>query len=410
MKKNKIRGPKIAMVVFSYYPEDVRVCREAEALANASMSVDVFCLKYNYESKKEVINGVTIHRLPIQRKRTGRLHYLWRYAYFTFLNFIILSIKHLYKHYALIHVHNMPDILVFSSIIPRLFGCKVILDLHDPMPEVYMTKYSINSSHPIIRFLILLEKLSIRFSNLVITPNISFRDLFISRGCPQEKIKTVMNSPDEKIFSNSLSNNNIKRKNDNEFRIMFHGSIVERHGLDMAARAIKKIHNQIPNVVFHVYGKGEFVESFLKIIKELKLEDTVFYDGYVTHKTIPKKIELIDVGLIPNKRNPFTNINMPTRIFEYLNKGKPVIVPKTKGILDYFNKDSIYYFEPNNEKDLAKVIMDVYFNPRRRREVVKRGVEVYKKHRWELQREYFIGLVAELLGIANSQINPNLLS
>jgi glycosyltransferase involved in cell wall biosynthesis len=299
----------------------------------------------------------------------------------------------------------MPDILIFSALIPRICGSKVILDLHDPMPEVYMTKYSFSASHPVVRLLIFFEKLSIWFSSLVLTPNIAFRDLFVSRGCPEFKIQVVMNSPDQKIFSFSSKCNKNEDVNNGQFSLMYHGTIVERHGLDIALKTLNKVRNKIPNIVFHVYGKGEFVESFLMLIEQLELDDMVFYHGQVSHETIAKEIESIDVGLIPNKRSPFTDINMPTRIFEYLCKGKPVIAPRTKGILDYFDEESLCFFEPGSAESLAKVIFEAYSNPERRYEVLERGIAVYKKYRWELQREYFLSQVKNLLDNNDSQSN-----
>lgn len=391
------------MVVFSYYPADPRVRRAAEALVESGIITDVFCLRDDSELKREIVNGVEVYRLPVRRKRGGKLRYILEYACFIFLAFFILTIFHIHKCYSIVHVHNMPDILIFSALIPRLCGSKIILDLHDPMPEVYMTKYSISASHPVIRLLIFFEKLSIWFSSLVLTPNIAFRDLFISRGCPEFKIKIVMNSPDEKIFSWSPRSNKNENVNNDQLSLMYHGTIVERNGLDIALVTLNKVRNKIPKIVFHVYGKGEFVKSFLKLKEQLKLDDIVFYHGQVSQETIAKEIESIDVGLIPNKRSPFTDINMPTRIFEYLCKGKPVIAPRTKGILDYFENDYLYFFEPGRVKSLAEAILDVYSNPERRCAVVARGISIYQKYRWQFQCQYFVGLVARLLGITTFQ-------
>ena len=67
-----------------------------------------------------------------------------------------------------------------------------------------------------------------------------------------------------------------------------------------------------------------------------------------------REIEACDVGVIPNQRNPFTDINTPTRIFEYLALGKPVIAPRTPGIQDYFDPESLFFFEAGDAGDLAR--------------------------------------------------------
>lgn len=390
---------RICMLVFSYYPSDPRVRREAEALVEAGMTVDVICLKGTAEPRKEVVNGVSVLRLPLQRKRAGKLRYIWEYFCFILLTFFYLSVLSIRKRYNLVHVHNMPDILVFSAIIPRIAGAKLILDLHDPMPEVYMTKYSIDASHPVIQLLIFLEKCSIRFSSLVLTPNVAFRNLFISRRCPDSKIHVVMNLPDESIFCAKNSRFDKSNQHDsNKFVIMYHGTIVERHGLDTALFSINNVRKSIPGLEFHVYGEGDFVNRFIELVDKLNLDNIVKYHGHVSQETIAASIESIDVGLIPNKKTPFTYINLPTRIFEYLCMGKPVIAPVTRGILDYFDEDSLHFFEPGNAESLENALLDVYSNLSKSRAVLERGISIYKKHRWEIEKQHFVKLVKNLFG------------
>jgi len=314
------------MIVFSHYPADPRVRREREALEEAGFKVDVICLQNEDQARYEKVNGVGVYRLPVKRKRGGKIRYLWEYALFIMLAFFQIAFLHLRKFYKIIHVHNMPDLLVFSSLIPRIFGAKVIIDLHDPMPEVFMTKYDMPSGHNIIRMLMFFEKWSIRFSHLVITPNSAFREMFISRGCPAWKIDIIMNSPQESIFLATQKKINTERPYAvDSFIMMFHGTIVERHGLATALKAVDSLKCEIPQLRFEVFGEGDFVKPFLGLIKEMDLQDIVHYHGFVPMETISAIIPHIDVGIIPNLRSVFTEINLPTRIFEYLCMGKPVI-------------------------------------------------------------------------------------
>ena len=144
---------KVAAVVFSYYRWDARVRREAESLVEAGMSVDVICLQKEGESKEETINGVSVRRLPLGRKRAGQFRYIFEYFAFTLLALMRLSVRHVSRRYDVVHVHNMPDFLVFTALLPRLTGSKIVLDLHDPTPEVYMAKYSMGPEHPVVKVL-----------------------------------------------------------------------------------------------------------------------------------------------------------------------------------------------------------------------------------------------------------------
>jgi len=69
--------------------------------------------------------------------------YVFQYGAFLVASFVFLSLRSV-RGYRLIHVHNMPDVLLFSALVPRLLGAKILLDLHDPTPEVFRVIYGLN--------------------------------------------------------------------------------------------------------------------------------------------------------------------------------------------------------------------------------------------------------------------------
>ncbi len=385
------------MVTYSPYPADPRVRREAEALVEAGMTVDVICITDGSGSRKENVNGVNVYRLPFSRRRAGKLRYTCEYGCFLFTTFFMLTYLYLRKHYNVVHVHNMPDVLVFCALVPRLCGAKVILDLHDPSPEIFMAKYDVDNENFIVRLLCLAEKLSIWFAHLVLTPNLSFKRLFVSRGCPQTKIHVIMNSPLESIFCGPGNENREQSTGgQKKFVIMYHGMITERNGVDLAIRAINAVRREIPYVTFELYGAGDFVDRCLSLITELGLDDAVTFHGGVPLETIAEVIESVDVGLVTNRPSIHWEHAMPTRIFEYLSMGKPVIAPRTGGILDYFGIDDLYFFESGNTRSIVEAIMDVYRNRAQRLKKIERGMAVYKRHCWQIQRHRLQELVRAL--------------
>ena len=393
---------RVAMVVFSYYPADPRPRREAEALIEKGYTVDMICLRNEHESRKEIFHDVCIHRVPLQKKRGSKSRYLLEYFLFFSFSLIKLTTLFLERRYQTIHIHNMPDVLVFTSLIPKIAGAQIVLDLHDPMPEVFMAKYGFDRRHPIIRLLKFLEKVSIAFSDLVITPNIAFRDRFISRSCRPAKIQIIMNSPQNRIFSTASEANQSTHDDHNARQgpiLMFHGTIVERHGLDIALQALNLLRTEFPTLRFKVFGDGDYVPRFVELTQALDLNDVVQYYGRVPIERIAQEIKEIDIGLIPNRRSAFTDINMPTRIFEYLAMEKPVIVPRTPGIQDYFSDESIYFFKPNDIQDLAQKIRSCLLDADKRQATLNNGIAIYAKHEWSRQKSRLLGLYAELTGV-----------
>jgi glycosyltransferase involved in cell wall biosynthesis len=388
--------PRAAVIVFSYFPEDPRPRRETEALIKRGFEVEVFCLrKAETDRLHEKVNGASVYRLPLRRRRFGKFTYAFQYAVFLIASFLFLGIRS-YRGYRLVHVHNMPDVLVFSGIVPRLLGAKIILDLHDPVPEVFRVIYGLKPDSFEVRTLELLERWSVGFSHVVLTPNIAFKRLFVARGCPEDKIIIVMNSPDETLFNPQATENLVKMPG---FNLMFHGTLLERNGLCAAIEAIAQLRERVPTLKLHIYGeRTPYIAEVMRQVDQIKLAPHVQYHGYKILEEVPEAISRIDFGVIPNLANPFNNLNLPTRIFEYLAMGKVPIVPRTEGILDYFQENELLFFKPGDADDLARTIEWAYLHPVQVQEVFRRGRRVYENHRWEIERKHFLSLVCAITG------------
>ncbi len=388
---------RVAIVVFSYYPHDLRIRRAAEAAVQASYRVDVYCLKKADQKRIERASGMTLFRLDIPRSRSKRLNYVLEYLFFLMNVFVRLTVEHLKDPYGLIHVNNMPDVLVFAGLFAKATGAKIILDLHDPTPEVFMTKYGTASRSSSVRLLAALERASIRFADRVLTTNIAFRDLFIKRGCPPRKIDIVMNTPDDAVFAGNHAGPAEPDLADRPFRVVFNGTVVERHGLDCAIDAVLSLRDRIPNIMFDIYGDGDYVGPLCDRINRLGDGTAIAYRGFVHVEELVEIVRRADVGVIPNIRSVFTEINFPVRIFEYLSLDKPIIAPNTTGIRDYFGPGDLLFFDPGNAEDLAEKIHFVYAKPDETREIVGRGRRVYEQHDWRSQKEVLLKTYRDLL-------------
>ncbi len=177
-----------------------------------------------------------------------------------------------------------------------------------------------------------IEKWSTGFADLVLTPNLAFKELFASRSCPAEKIEIVMNTPETEIFHYRNTAPAPVAFGTRPFKLMYHGLLVERHGLDLAIHAVALGGRYvIPQIELHLYGaETDFMKSVMCQVRQQKLEDAVYFHGFKSLPEIAEAIVPIDLGLIPNRLNSFTQINLPTRIFEYLAMNKPVIAPRTQ--------------------------------------------------------------------------------
>ncbi len=125
--------------------------------------------------------------------------------------------------------------------------------------------------------------------------------------------------------------------------------------------------------------------------------ERVTYLGPKSLEELVREIDDCDVGIIPNHQNAFTEINTPTRIFEYLALGKPVIAPRTLGIQDYFGPESLFFFDPGDSVELAQQIEHVFLHSTEAIEIAERGQQVYLAHTWSQERQTLLKLVDGVL-------------
>jgi len=397
----RLRGKRGAVLLFSYYPADPRPRRAAEALAMEGVTVDLICLRENdREPAYETINGVNVFRVQRRRHRGTKRRYVGQYAAFILTSLTRLTFRSLTRRYDFVHVHNMPDVLVFSALVPKVLGAKIILDLHDPMPELMQAIFELPAESVSVRFMKQLEKRSIGFADSVLTVSRTFKNIFSSRSCPPDKIKVVLNSPDDRIFRFQAPGtcHSNGEKPSRPFVILYHGSLLRRNGFDLAVDALETARKSLPAARLVVCGAPTaFFEKVMESVHERGLDESVDYLGARNLEQIVMAINGCDVGVVPNHRNVFTELNTPTRIFECLALGKPVIAPRARGIQDYFGDEDLIYFELGDADDLAEKIKYAYFHPSEVEQIVKRGQQIYLTHTWSSEKSKLLNAFAELL-------------
>lgn len=268
---------KICMVAYTNYLHDARVSREARSLAKNGHQVDCFCLRSKGQLKCENINGVNLYRLPLTKYRgSSRIMYLLAYLWFFVLSFFAVTFFYFKKRYHVIQYHTLPDFIIFSGIIPRLFGAKLILDMHEVTPEFYMSKFGFGKSHPLVKILMLLEKMSVRFAHAVIVINEPIKCLLLKRCKSRSDMVVVMNTADEAIF---VSGHRKRSSGNNGFIAMYHGTLTNLYGVDVAIRATAKLKDKIPNLQFRIFGSETETDHLKELAGELGVSGTLLLWG-----------------------------------------------------------------------------------------------------------------------------------
>jgi glycosyltransferase involved in cell wall biosynthesis len=386
-------GKRICMLVYAFYEHDNRVMRYARTLVERGDEVDVVALGADAEQEIfEKIDGVNVHRIQRrQRNEKNKFSYLLRLIRFCSKSSFVLGRRHLKSAYDLVHVHNVPDFLVFSAWLPRLGGAKIILDIHDILPEFFANKFRKSKGSIYVRMLKWVEFISARFADHVIISNHLWFDKITARSLPQGKCSVFINYVDSDIFGCKRTRNNGK------FIMLYHGGLQRHQGLDIAIRAFARIAPQAPKAEFHIYGGGNMKPELQTLVKELGLSDRVIFFESVTLRQIAGIVANADLGIVAKRADSFGNEAYSTKIMEFMASRVPVIVSKTKIDSFYFNDSIVRFFESGNENDLAAAMLDLMRNPELRRTMVHNSSEYVARNNWNLKKHEYLNLVDTLL-------------
>ncbi len=389
---------KICMVAYTYYAYDTRVRREAESLVERGDKVDFICLREKGQENIETINGVKIfHIYRGKYMGTNLFRYLVQYFLFFTKTFLTLTVKHLKNRYDVIQIHTMPDFLVFTAIIPKIMRAKVILDVHDLMPELYMSKFGLKKNNLLIKFIIFVERLSINFANKAIAVHKAHLLALINHGNSSQDFDILLNVPDTKIFTSKKTNQNIHKKN---FKLIYHGTISKRHGLDIAIRAVGLCRQEITNLEFMIIGGGDYQQELIELVNKLRLNDIVHISkSPIPITELPTVISQADVGIVPIYYDEFTKYMLPVKLLEYIFIGIPVIVTRTPTIEAYFNDTMVKYFQSGNVEEIAQCIKDLYYKPLEKKSLVENANTFNKKYNWENEKLIYYRLIDSQLNV-----------
>jgi glycosyltransferase involved in cell wall biosynthesis len=390
------------MVAYTYYVSDPRVRREAEALAGRGDEVEVFCLRKPGEAPEETVQGVRLRRLPLARYRGGNsLLYMGSYLAFLALALFALGGAHLRRRYRIVHVHNMPDFMVLAALVPRLLGARVLLDIHDTMPEIYRGKFRVGSGHPLIRLLRFQERISARFAHHVLTSEHTKKDALIAHGLDGRRIEVVLNLPDPRIFARTAppAAGASAEGTGGGFRVVFHGTLAKRLGVDLAIRAVARLHAEMPGLRLDLIGDGDQRAELIALARELGVDDRVcFSDGFVPVEELPAMLHGAHLGVIPTREEISTRYMLPTKLLEYIALGIPAVVAPTHTIRHYFDETQVAFFTPGDDESLAREIRALAVDPERRRDLARSAERFLDTYSWDSHRRVYLDLVDGLAG------------
>lgn len=394
--RSPANGSRVCHVVYARYPADPRVRREVETLARRGFVVDVLCLHEDGRPSAEDAGAVHVYRLPLTAIRGSRARYVYQYALFLLLVAVRLTISSTWRRYTVIHLHSLPDFLVLAAIPARLIGCRVILDLHESMPHLYLARFGDRAGSLIHRLTSVAQRISCMMANEVVTVNPVLEGLLEENGVPSRRITLIENSPDWE--TSTVQKSSLGDQPSASPEIVIAGGLNDERDLILVLRAIGEV-SQTRQVRLSLVGTGDasYVRQLRQAVHQLGVEGVVNVRNEVSQADVQSLVSRTIIGIVSYRRNPLTEIATPNKAYEYAALGKAMVVADLLALRRLLG-DSVLYYEPGNFASLATSVARLLDDQGLRYRLGQQALGVSNEHRWELMSERLGALYSRLSG------------
>lgn len=343
------------------------------------------------------LNGVVMLRRRRRRYRGGKLlRYLFAYlGFFLWARRVVarLAARHSVR---IVHANNVPNFVVFTAGPARRRGAGVILDLHDPVPELFLSKFGGRSgARAVSRLLAVEERVAARYANIVLCVHDVHREVTEAHGVDPVKLRVVINAPDDRLLP--LGAPRLPRP-----FLAYHGMVARRIGLDVVLEAIAVLRGRGVPVTGAIWGDGDAVPSLQEERDRLGLRDCVELTGrrFRLEALIPKLAE-VGIGIVPVARDVFTDVQLPTKLLEYVRLGIPVVAVWNPTTGRYFPNEAVRFVREFTPAAVAAAVEEVLASPEESRDRAARAQRLPIARAWQEYEPEFVNLVEETAGIGH---------
>lgn len=385
---------RIAMVCYSNYATDGRVTRYAESLAARGDEVDVVALQPPADQPAAALPPrIRVRGLQTRTDKSSRAlaAYLLPLLGFLAKAAVWLARQHHRRPYDLIHIHNMPDFLVLAAWFPRLTGARVILDIHDIVPELFASKFGSAANGRKVQLLRWVERRCARLADHIIISNHLWRDLYAQRTGTADRCSVFINHVDQRVFQPRP-----RTRTDDKPILLFPGGLQWHQGLDLAVAAMPRVRAEFPNAELHIYGDGIMKPRLIEQAQQLGLNGAVRFFPPRPLREIAGVMAEADLGIVPKRADSFGNEAYSTKIMEFMSLGVPVVVANTKIDRYYFSDSVVRFFESGNADALADAVLALLRDEAGRRQMAARAQAYAAEQSWQRHQQDYLALVDSL--------------
>ncbi len=233
-----------------------------------------------------------------------------------------------------------PDVIVGTS--PQFFTvCAAwllsvvkwrpfVFELRDLWPESIKAVGALKEGL-LYRLLERVERFLYRRAALIVCVTHTFKQKLIERGIPSDKIEVVLNGVDVEVYQPRIKDPILLQQYglEGKFVAGFLGTLGMAHALGSVLEAAALLRDR-PEIMFLLAGSGASKEALLEQARVNDLKNVIFLPRQ-PKSTMPALWSVCDVSLITLRDDPLFATVIPSKIFESMGMGLPIILSLPKG-------------------------------------------------------------------------------
>jgi hypothetical protein len=346
--------------------------------------------------KKEYINGIEVRR--VKTFITANQGFIKRTL--DFMSFMVSSfVAGLFISRPDVVIGTSPQFFTVVSAwaISRVKKKPFVFELRDIWPAS-ITAVGAMKKSIIIRWLERLELFLYRKASAIIAVTHAFRNELIERGVPGEKIYVVLNGANTNLLTPREMDSSLKKELglEDKFVVGYIGTHGMAHALDKVLLAAEQLQH-IEQLVFLFVGGGACLDVVRNMILNKQLKNVTVL-GRQPKSEILRYWSLCNIALVPLKDHKLFTTVIPSKIFEAMAMGIPMVAPIPNGeaasIIEATATGVVV--EPEKPEKLAKMIEKLFQNPSLLKAYKEKGPEAAKNYSRQAMAEKMLKILQKL--------------
>lgn len=338
-------------------------------------------------TRTDTIDGISIHRLWSWQPRAKDPRTVFRLAYYVLFSIHATLWLLLYvRRYDVVITSTPPISTGAPGLIAATVGKPWVVDVRDLWIDASISLGYLEEDSYLERVSRRFQQRVLRTADRVTVTTESLKNSLQETYDDALRVKTTVipNGADiERFRTNSepaieaTPTESTDSDDGDDPEIIYTGNLGSAQDLEACIRSMS--HLSTERAVLRLVGSGDMESELRLLTQTLDLDDRVVFHGLVPRTEVPDLLNDATIGIAPLEDSEELSYAMPTKVYEYMASGLPIVVTGRGEIERFINQTDGGLHAENDPERIAEQIDKLLTDARYRRVLAENGHEHVKE-------------------------------